>query len=107
MDFLARVAESRILEAIELGEFDDLPGKGKPLELEDLSRVPPHLRAGYQLLRNADALPPELELRRQGYALDRAIMRTTDPAEREELRRLKRENELRYSLLVERRRRRT
>ncbi len=107
MDFLARVAESRILEAIELGEFDDLPGKGKPLELEDLSRVPPHLRAGYKLLRNADALPPELELRRQGYALDRAIMRTTDPAEREELRRLKRENELRYSLLVERRRRRT
>ncbi|HEY8467098.1 MAG TPA: DnaJ family domain-containing protein [Solirubrobacterales bacterium] len=107
MDFLARVAESRILEAIELGEFDDLPGKGKPLELEDLSRVPPHLRAGYKLLRNADALPPELELRRQGYALDRAIMRTTDPAEREELRRLKRENELRYSLLVERGRRRT
>ena len=107
MDFLARVAESRILEAIELGEFDDLPGKGKPLELEDLSRVPPHLRAGYKLLRNADALPPELELRRQGYALDRAIMRTTDPAEREELRRLKRGNELRYSLLVERRRRRT
>lgn len=106
MDVLARLAESRILEAIEGGEFDDLPGQGKPLELEDLSRVPPHLRAGYKLLRNADALPPELELRRENYALDRAIMRTTDPDEREELRRRRRENELRYNLLVERRRRR-
>ena len=50
----ARIAEAKILTGIERGEFDDLPGAGKPLEVEDLSRIPAHLRAGYKLLRNAD-----------------------------------------------------
>src|SRR6266540_3378743 len=39
-----RIAEQRILEAQRKGEFDNLPGKGKPLELEDLSWVPEELR---------------------------------------------------------------
>lgn len=33
------IAEKRIREAAERGELDDLPGKGEPLELEDLSMV--------------------------------------------------------------------
>ena len=36
--FIERLAEQRILEAQRKGEFDDLAGKGKPLELEDLQR---------------------------------------------------------------------
>ena len=103
MDILERLAEARITEAIERGEFDDLPGAGRPLELESLSHVPPHMRAGYKLLRNANVLPPEMELRRENYSLDRLIEATSDPAERDELRRRRRENELRYNLLVERR----
>ena len=104
MDLISRLAEARIAEGVERGDFDDLPGAGKPLELEDLSRVPAHLRAGYKLLRNADVLPPELELRRDIYRLDRLIAESVDPEEREELRRRRRENEIRYGLLVERRR---
>jgi Domain of unknown function (DUF1992) len=105
MSVWARRAEARIVEAMERGEFDDLPGSGKPLELEDLSRIPPHLRLGYKVLRNANVLPPEVELRREGYSLDRLIEATTDPEERAELRRRRRENELRYALLIERNRR--
>ena len=97
-----RLAEAKIVEAMEQGEFDDLPGAGRPLELEDLSRVPPHLRLGFKVLRNANVLPPEMELRRENYSLDRLIEATSDPEEREELRRRRRENELRYSLLVDR-----
>lgn len=103
MSIFARIAEVKITEAIERGEFDDLPGAGKPLELEDLSRIPPHLRAGYKLLRNANALPPEVELRREIYSLGGLIDAATDPGEREELRRRRGEAELRYALLVERR----
>jgi hypothetical protein len=40
LSFFWRIAEERILEAQRAGVFDDLPGKGKPLELEDLSWVP-------------------------------------------------------------------
>jgi hypothetical protein len=46
MDTLTKIAEARIREAMERGEFDDLPGKGRPLVLEDLSRVPEDLRSG-------------------------------------------------------------
>jgi hypothetical protein len=103
MSMFARIAEAKILIGIERGEFDDLPGAGKPLELEDLSRIPAHLRAGYKLLRNADALPPEVELRREIHSLGNLLESTSDPAERAELSRRRAEADLRYSLLVERR----
>src|SRR5919197_5833939 len=56
VDFLARIAEARIAEAIERGDFDDLPGKGRPLELEDLSRLPADMRLSYKILRNAEVV---------------------------------------------------
>ena len=42
---LAAVTERRIQEVIERGEFGDLPGKGKPLDLvEDDRTVPAELK---------------------------------------------------------------
>jgi hypothetical protein len=64
-DIMDKIAEERIREAIERGEFDDLPGKGKPLDLEDDSHLPPDLRMAYKILKNADCLPAELELRKE------------------------------------------
>jgi hypothetical protein len=103
MSIFGRIAEAKINDAMQQGEFDDLPGAGRPLVLEDLSRIPPHLRLGYKVLRNANVLPPEVELRREMYSLDRLIEATSDPEEVDELRRRRRESELRYSLLIERR----
>lgn len=60
-----KIAEQRIKEALENGEFDNLPGRGEPLKLEDDSRVPEDLRMAYKVLKNADCLPPELELRKE------------------------------------------
>lgn len=60
--FFQKVVEERILEAQRTGAFDNLPGKGRPLELEDLSSVPEDLRVAYQILKNARVLPPEVEL---------------------------------------------
>lgn len=59
------IAEQRIREAQEAGEFDNLPGSGQPLRLDDLRDVPEELRMAYTLLRNAGCLPPELEERRE------------------------------------------
>jgi Domain of unknown function (DUF1992) len=103
VDFLARIAEARIAEAMERGDFEDLPGKGRPLELEDLSRLPADMRLSYKVLRNADVVPPEVELRRELYSLGRLIDATTDEAERADLRRRRSLTELHYSLLLERR----
>lgn len=66
MDLFAVIAERRILEAMERGDFDDLPGKGKPLLLEDDDpMIPEELRMAYRMLKNAGMLPPEIELRKE------------------------------------------
>ncbi|MGP3592864.1 DUF1992 domain-containing protein [Vagococcus sp. WN89Y] len=69
MWLLDQWAERHILDAQKKGEFDNLPGRGEPLALDDDSHVPPELRAGYRLLKNAGCLPPELEYRREALAL--------------------------------------
>jgi len=59
------IAERRIEEARSRGAFDNLPGQGRPLELEDMSHVPEDLRMAYKILRNAGYLPPELAERKE------------------------------------------
>jgi hypothetical protein len=55
------LVERRIEEAMARGEFDDLPGAGKPLALDDDPLVPEELRVAYRILKNAGAVPAELE----------------------------------------------
>jgi hypothetical protein len=105
VDALALLAESKIRAAIAGGEFDDLPGRGKPLPLDDLKRVPDDLRMGYRLLRNAGCLPPELDARKEVARLGGLVAAAGDPLERSRLAGLRADAELRYQLMVERRRR--
>ena len=80
-----RIAEQRILEAQRNGDFDNLPGKGKPLELEDLSAVPEDLRIGYHVLKNAHLLPPEAELIKDIHTLEDLLKHVEDEGERRSL----------------------
>lgn len=57
---LDALVERRIEAAIARGEFDNLPGAGQPLALDDEPLVPAELRVAYRLLKNAGYLPPEL-----------------------------------------------
>lgn len=59
------IAEKRIADAIEAGEFDNLPGAGKPLALEDDSHIAPELRMACHVLKNAGYSPPELAERKE------------------------------------------
>ncbi|BAT45284.1 predicted protein [Escherichia albertii] len=69
MWLLDQWAERHITEAQSKGEFDNLPGSGEPLILDDDSHVLPELRAGYRLFKNAGCLPPELEQRKEAIQL--------------------------------------
>lgn len=82
MDFFFKIAENRILEAMDNGLFEDLPGKGKPLALEDDSQVPPELRMAYKVLKMADCLPPELEVRQEIVRLQDLLASMPDEAEK-------------------------
>jgi hypothetical protein len=80
-----RIAEQRILEAQRNGAFDNLPGKGKPLELEDQSWIPDELRIGYHVLKNANVLPPEAELLKDIHTLEDLLKHVEDEGERRAL----------------------
>jgi hypothetical protein len=103
MSIFARIAEAKIQDGIERGDFDGLPGRGRPLRLDDMSGVPPHLRLGYKILRNAGVAPPEVELRREVYRLDREIAATTDPTALADLKRRRRDSDLSLAIMLERR----
>lgn len=73
MAILSWLAEQRIQEAMRNGEFTDLPGHGKPLELEDLSGVPEELRMSYKIMKNAGILPEEVTLRAECVTLEELL----------------------------------
>ena len=60
-----KLAEERIRKAAERGDFEDLPGKGEPLQLEDDSNVPDELRLAYKVLKNAGYTPPEIQAQKE------------------------------------------
>lgn len=78
MQTLDAIAERRIREAQERGDFEDLPGSGAPLVLDDDPLVPEDLRVPYRLLKNAGFIPPELESCREICELEQLI-RVADP----------------------------
>ncbi len=85
MSYFWRIAEERIKEAQRTGAFDNLPGRGKPLDLEDLSWVPEDLRIGYLVLKNAHVLPPEAELLKDIHTIEDLLKHVEDEGERRAL----------------------
>ncbi len=73
-----QIVEERIRQAQRQGEFDNLPGNGKPLPREDLSHVPEELRLAYRILKNADCLPPEVELKKEIRRIETLLEGITD-----------------------------
>jgi hypothetical protein len=82
MSYFGRTVEEKIRQAQQEGVFDNLPGSGKPLLLEDESAVPSDLRMAYKMLKNAHCLPPELELHREILNLRDLLRSVEDETER-------------------------
>lgn len=94
MDIFTRIAERRIIEAMENGEFDNLEGMGKPINLENETWIPEDLRMVYRILKNAGCIPPELELRNEVINMSALINTIDDNKER-----LKKIRELNFKIL--------
>ncbi len=76
-----KIVEARIQAAQKEGEFDNLPGHGEPLNLEEDGTVSEDLRLAYKILKNADCLPPELELRNEIKKTEDLLQNMPDAAE--------------------------
>ncbi|GAB5099836.1 DUF1992 domain-containing protein [Caballeronia sp. LP006] len=82
MKLLDALVEQRINEAASRGEFNDLPGAGAPLALDDDLLVPEEVRVANRILKNAGFVPPAVEQLRALRGLQDELDRVTDPAAR-------------------------
>ena len=60
-----KIVEERIRVAQRRGVFNNLPGSGKPIRFEDDSLVREELRLAYKILKNADCIPQEIEIKKE------------------------------------------
>lgn len=79
---LDAIAERRIREAQERGEFDNLPGTGAPLALDDDALIPEELRAAYRILKNSGFLPPEMDAHREIREIEQLLRQVENDSER-------------------------
>ena len=77
-----KIVEERIKQAQKNGAFEHLHGSGQPLLLEDDHFVPEELRLAYKILKNADCLPPEIELKREIRVTEDLLSGMTETAEK-------------------------
>ena len=105
MSFQKEVDE-KIKEAIARGEFDNLPGKGKPLDLDAYFATPEYLRTGYSILKSADIIPEEMELLRQIEDLKKSLESTTTRIENKALRQQLSEKLTNFNMRMEQNRKR-
>lgn len=82
MDIVDQIVERRIAEAVERGDFNDLPGAGRPLELNDDPLVPAELRVAYRLLKNAGYVPDEVRLFAEIRSAEQLLMKAGNDEER-------------------------
>jgi hypothetical protein len=73
-----KIIESRIKKAQKQGAFENLPGSGEPLHLEDDRHIPEDLRLAHKVLKNADCLPPEVQLRKEIESTEDLLSGMTD-----------------------------
>ncbi len=85
MQELEDPVEAKIQQAMADGAFDNLPGKGKPLNIGKYMEVPEHLRTAYHVLRNAGYLPEEVRLKREMEELKEEIKMCRSEQEKRKL----------------------
>ena len=77
-----KIVEERIRRAQEKGEFKNLEGAGRPLNLAQDSHIPEDLRLSYKILKNADCLPPEIEIKKEIHRTEELLAQMPDTASR-------------------------
>ena len=103
---LNKIIEEQIKNAIEAGEFDNLEGAGRPLDLNSYFDQPADLRMGYSVLKSAKIVPEEVDRLKEIGELKEKIRNCADETERGKLNKTLQERQLALALLLERNKRR-
>jgi DnaJ homologue, subfamily C, member 28, conserved domain len=101
---LESAIEDKIREAIERGDFDDLEGKGKPLDLDPYFATPEDRRLAYSILKSNQFVPAEVEIMKEISRLKQQADESTDEKQRRILSSKLNERRLALRVLLDRRR---
>ncbi|HSK72441.1 MAG TPA: DUF1992 domain-containing protein [Pyrinomonadaceae bacterium] len=99
---LERFVEEQIRKAIERGEFDNLEGAGRPLDLDAYFATPEDLRMGYSVLKSSKFVPEEVERMKEISELKEKIKTCASDEEKVKLNKLLQEKQLAFTMLIER-----
>ncbi|MBL0700318.1 MAG: DUF1992 domain-containing protein [Desulfosarcina sp.] len=78
-----KIVEERIRKAQKKGLFKNLPGSGKPIPgSKQEPSIANDLHLSYKILKNADCLPPEIELKKKIQQTEDLLVGMEDAAEK-------------------------
>ena len=99
-----KVVEALIREAQERGEFDNLPGKGKPIDLSTYFEMPEEIRLAQSVLKNAGMTSPEVQLLKEIAELRQVLAAVVDEEKKAKLQKQIQQKQIEFSLMMERQR---
>jgi hypothetical protein len=97
---MERPIDKIIREAQARGEFDNLPGKGKPLPIDN-DPTPAEYRLAYTMLKNAGYVPTEVQWLKEIEALTEELAACSDETRRAAIEREIREKRLKVKIFLE------
>jgi hypothetical protein len=100
-----KIVEALIKEAQERGEFDNLPGKGKPIDLTSYFETPEEVRLAQSVLKNAGMTSPEVEILKEIAELRQVQEAVTNEAKKQEIRKRIEQKQMEFNLMMERQKR--
>ncbi|MEO8074466.1 MAG: DUF1992 domain-containing protein [Acidobacteriota bacterium] len=98
--------EQQIQKAIAEGFFDNLEGKGKPLNFDAYFAAPEDVRMGYSILKSNDFVPEEIDRLKEISELKEKLKMCADNDEKIKLTKILNEKNLALSIILERNKRR-
>lgn len=96
-----RLIEEKLREAMANGEFDNLAGKGKPIDLSAYFATPEDLRLGYSILKSANVIPQEMSLLKEIESLKEKLATCKNSSEQQRLKQEIDDKTLKFNLLFD------
>ena len=100
-----KIVEALIKEAQERGEFDNLPGKGKPIDLSAYFETSEDVRVAQSVLKNAGMTSPEVQLLKEIAELRQVYAALVDEIKKEEIQKQIQNKQMEFNLMMERQKR--
>ena len=102
---LDKIVEAIIREAMERGEFENLPGKGKPIDLTAYFDAPEEIRMALSILKNAGVAPREVDLLKEIAELKQILAALLDEKKKQEIQKQIEKKQVEFNLMMEQQRR--